>query len=72
MRLVLTCALIQNMTHMYLSDVVANLLAAILMKYVVVMYLCMNYIRNGVERGVESGVERSETNVRKLRFGINF
>jgi hypothetical protein len=38
----------------------------------VVMYLRRNYIRNGVENGVESGVECSETNVRKLRFGINF
>jgi hypothetical protein len=46
--------------------------AAVLTKYVVVMYLCRNYIRNGVESGVESGVEWSETNVRKLRFGINF
>jgi hypothetical protein len=46
--------------------------AAILTKYVVVMYLRRNYIRNGVESGVESGVECSETNVRKLRFGINF
>jgi hypothetical protein len=45
--------------------------AAILTKYVVVMYLRRNYIRNGVESGVESGVECSETNVRKLRFGIN-
>jgi hypothetical protein len=41
-------------------------------KYVVLMYLRRNYIRNGVESGVESGVECSETNVRKLRFGINF
>jgi hypothetical protein len=46
--------------------------AAILTKYVVVMYLRRNYIRNGVESRVESGVECSETNVRKLRFGINF
>ena len=46
--------------------------AAILTKYVVVMYLRRNYIQNGVESGVESGVECSETNVRKLRFGINF
>jgi hypothetical protein len=46
--------------------------AATLMKYVVVMYLRRNYIRTGVESGVESGVECSETNVRKLRFGINF
>ncbi len=46
--------------------------AAALMKYVVVMYLCRNYIQTGVESGVESGVECSETNVRKLRFGINF
>ncbi len=46
--------------------------AAILAKYVVVMYLRMNYIQNGVESGVESGVDWSETNVRKLRFGINF
>jgi hypothetical protein len=46
--------------------------AAILTKYVVVMYLRRNYIQNGVEIGVESGVECSETNVRKLRFGINF
>ncbi len=46
--------------------------AAVLTKYVVVMYLHRNYIRNGVESGVESGVECSETNVRKLRFGINF
>jgi hypothetical protein len=38
----------------------------------VVMYLRRNYIRNGVESGVESGVECSETNIRKLRFGINF
>ncbi len=37
-----------------------------------VMYLHRNYIRNGVESGKESGVECSETNVRKLRFGINF
>jgi hypothetical protein len=44
--------------------------AAILTKYVVLMYLCRNYIRNGVESGVESGVECSETNVTKLRFGI--
>ena len=42
--------------------------AAILTKYVVVMYLRRNYIRNGVESGMES----SETNIRKLRFGINF
>jgi hypothetical protein len=46
--------------------------AAVLTKYVVVMYLCRNYIWNGVENGVESRVECSETNVRKLRFGINF
>ncbi len=46
--------------------------AAILTKYVAVMYLHRNYIQNGVESGVESGVEWSETNVRKLRFGINF
>ncbi len=46
--------------------------AAVLTKYIVVMYLRRNYIRNGVESGVESGVECSETNVRKLRFGINF
>ncbi len=46
--------------------------AAILTKYVVVMYLHRNYIRNGVESGVKSGVECSETNVWKLRFGINF
>ncbi len=46
--------------------------AAVLTKYVVVMYLGRNYTRNGVESGVESGVECSETNVRKLRFGINF
>ncbi len=46
--------------------------AAILTKYVGVMYLHRNYIRNGVESGVESGVECNETNVRKLRFGINF
>ncbi len=46
--------------------------AAVLTKYVVVMYLRMNYIRNGVESGVESGVEWSETNIWKLRFGINF
>ncbi len=46
--------------------------AAILTKYAVVMYLRRNYIWNGVESGVESGVECSETNVRKLRFGINF
>jgi hypothetical protein len=46
--------------------------AAALTKYVVVMYLRRNYIRNGVKSGVESGVECSETNVRKLRFGINF
>ncbi len=46
--------------------------AAVLTKYVVVMYLHRNYIQNGVEIGVESGVECSETNVRKLRFGINF
>jgi hypothetical protein len=44
--------------------------AAILTKYVVLMYLRRNYIRNGVESGVESGVECSETNIRKLRFGI--
>jgi hypothetical protein len=42
------------------------------MKYVVVIYLHMNYIRNGVESGVESGVECSEINVRKLIFGIIF
>ncbi len=42
--------------------------AAILTKYIVVTYLRRNYIRNGVE----SGVEWSETNIRKLRFGINF
>ena len=46
--------------------------AAVLTKYIVVTYLHRNYIRNGVESGVESGVECSETNVRKLRFGINF
>jgi hypothetical protein len=46
--------------------------AAILTKYIVVMYLHRNSIWNGVESGVESGVECSETNVRKLRFGINF
>jgi hypothetical protein len=46
--------------------------AAVLTKYIVLMYLCRNYIRNRVESGVESGVECSETNVRKLRFGINF
>jgi hypothetical protein len=46
--------------------------ATILTKYVVVMYLRRNYTRNGVESGVESGVECSETNLRKLRFGINF
>jgi hypothetical protein len=46
--------------------------AAVLMKYVVVKYLCRNYIRNGVESGVKSGVECSETNIRKLRFGIYF
>jgi hypothetical protein len=46
--------------------------AAVLTKYVVVMYLCRNYIRNGVESEVESGVECSETNIWKLRFGINF
>jgi hypothetical protein len=46
--------------------------AAILTKYVVLMYLRRNYIRNGVESELESGVECSETNVRKLRFGINF
>jgi hypothetical protein len=45
--------------------------AAVLTKYVVSMYLCRNYIWNGVESGVESGVECCETNVRKLRFGIN-
>ncbi len=46
--------------------------AAVLTKYIVVMDLRRNYIRNGVESGVESGVECSETNIRKLRFGINF
>ncbi len=46
--------------------------AAVLSKYVVVMYLHRNYIWNGGGKGVESGVECSETNVRKLRFGINF
>jgi hypothetical protein len=46
--------------------------AAILTKYIVLMYLCRNYIQNGVESGVESGMECSETNVKKLRFGINF
>jgi hypothetical protein len=46
--------------------------AAVPTKYIVVMYLRRNYIQNGVESGVESGVECSETNVRKLRFGINF
>jgi hypothetical protein len=46
--------------------------AAVLTKYVVVMYLRKNYILNGVKSGVESGVECSETNVRKLRFGIKF
>jgi hypothetical protein len=46
--------------------------AAILTKYVVLMYLRRNYIRNGVESGLKSGVEWSETNIRKLRFGINF
>ncbi len=46
--------------------------AAVLTKYVEGMYLRRNYTRNGVEGGVESGVECSETNVRKLRFGINF
>ncbi len=46
--------------------------AAVLTKYVVLMYLWRNYIQNGVESGLESGVECSETNVRKLRFGINF
>ncbi len=47
-------------------------IAAVLTKYVVVMYLRRNYIWNGVESGVESGVECIETNVRKLKFGINF
>jgi hypothetical protein len=46
--------------------------AAILTKYVVLMYLRRNHIRNGVESGLKSGVECSETSVRKLRFGINF
>jgi hypothetical protein len=46
--------------------------AAVLTKYVVVMYLRRNYTRNGVGSGVESGVDCSETNIRKLRFGINF
>jgi hypothetical protein len=46
--------------------------AAVLTKYVVLMYLRRNYIWNGVESGLESGVECSETNVRNLRFGINF
>ncbi len=46
--------------------------AVILTKYIVVMYLRRKYIQNGVKSGVESGVECSETNVRKLRFGINF
>ena len=46
--------------------------AAVLTKYVVVMYLRRNYMRNRVESGVESGVEWSETNARKLSFGINF
>jgi hypothetical protein len=46
--------------------------AAVLTKYIVVMYLHRNYKRNGVESGVECGVECSKTNVRKLRFGINF
>ncbi len=46
--------------------------APVLTKYVVLMYLRRNYIPNGVESGVESGMECSETNVRKLRFGINF
>jgi hypothetical protein len=72
MRLVLTCALRRNMTHMYLSMWWQIYFAAVLTKYVVVMYLCRNYIRNEEESGVESGVECSETNVRKLRFGINF
>ncbi len=44
----------------------------ILTMYVVLMYLRRNYIRNGVESGLKSGVECSETNIRKLRFGINF
>ncbi len=46
--------------------------AAVLTKYVVVMYLHRNYIWKGVESGVESGVECSKTNVSKLRFVINF
>ncbi len=46
--------------------------AAVLTKYVVVVYLRRNYIQNGVESGVDSGVECSETNVGKLRFRINF
>jgi hypothetical protein len=46
--------------------------AAVLTKYVVLIYLRRNYTWNGVESGVERGVECSETNVRKLRFGINF
>jgi hypothetical protein len=43
--------------------------AAVLTKYVVVMYLHRNYIQNGVDSGVK---ECSETNMRKLTFGINF
>jgi hypothetical protein len=46
--------------------------AAVPTKYIVLIYLRRNYIWNGVESGVESGVECSETNVLKLRFGINF
>jgi hypothetical protein len=35
--------------------------AAVLTKYIVVMYLHRNYIRTGVESGVEGEVECSET-----------
>ncbi len=50
------------------SDVVANVLCRRSHKIHSGKYLRRNYIQNGVE----SGVECSETNIRKLRFGINF
>ncbi len=46
--------------------------AAVLMKYVVVMYLRRYYIWNGVDSEVKSEVECSKTNVRKLISWINF
>ena len=64
MSLMLTCVLRGNMTRMYLSNAVANVLChcshnfcVMCQEYVVVMYLRRNSIRSGVE----SGVECSET-----------